>query len=104
MKLEAIDYQSPNAAEEFVTSLRETGFGVLKNHPIRKELVSSIYDNWQSFYNSADKENYRYNVGTQDGYFPPDVSETAKGHSKKTLKSISITTLGGSVRKNIKTN
>jgi isopenicillin N synthase-like dioxygenase len=25
-------------------------------------------------------------VGTQDGYFPPDVSETAKGHSKKDIK------------------
>ncbi|TDO95557.1 2OG-Fe(II) oxygenase family protein [Marinomonas balearica] len=86
MKLEAVDYQSPNAAEEFVTSLRETGFGVLKNHPIRQELVSSIYANWQTFFDSNEKENYRYNVGTQDGYFPPDVSETAKGHTKKDIK------------------
>ncbi|WP_343771834.1 2OG-Fe(II) oxygenase family protein, partial [Marinomonas arenicola] len=28
----------------------------------------------------------RYNKGTQDGYFPPDVSETAKGHTKKDIK------------------
>ncbi|MBJ7550397.1 isopenicillin N synthase family dioxygenase [Marinomonas ostreistagni] len=86
MILEAVDYQSPTAAQDFVKSLRETGFGVLKNHPIRQQLVSDIYQNWHDFFNSEEKHNYRYNVGTQDGYFPPDVSETAKGHSKKDIK------------------
>ena len=32
--LKAVDYRAPNAAEQFVASLRETGFGVLSNHPI----------------------------------------------------------------------
>jgi len=86
MILEAVDYQSPTAAQDFVKSLRETGFGVLKNHPIRQQLVSDIYKNWHDFFNSEEKHNFRYNVGTQDGYFPPDVSETAKGHSKKDIK------------------
>ncbi|MEC8081940.1 MAG: 2OG-Fe(II) oxygenase family protein [Pseudomonadota bacterium] len=86
MILEAVDYQSPTAAQDFVKSLRETGFGVLKNHPIRQQLVSDIYQNWHEFFNSEEKHNFRYNVGTQDGYFPPDVSETAKGHSKKDIK------------------
>ena len=86
MILEAVDYQSPTAAQDFVKSLRETGFGVLKNHPIRQQLVSDIYQNWHDFFNSEEKHNFRYNVGTQDGYFPPDVSETAKGHSKKDIK------------------
>ena len=35
MQLVAVDYQAENAQEEFVKSLRETGFGVLKNHPIQ---------------------------------------------------------------------
>lgn len=86
MTLEAVDYRSPTAAQDFVKSLRETGFGVLKNHPIQQRLVSDIYQSWQDFYNSEAKHEYRYNVGTQDGYFPPDVSETAKGHSKKDIK------------------
>lgn len=86
MTLEAVDYRSPNAAQDFVKSLRETGFGVLKNHPIRQQLVSNIYQHWQDFYNSDEKHKFRYNVGTQDGYFPPDISETAKGHSKKDIK------------------
>ncbi|TPE49781.1 isopenicillin N synthase family oxygenase [Maribrevibacterium harenarium] len=84
--LTAVDYLSPNAAQEFTTSLRETGFGVLKNHPIQQALVNSIYQNWQAFYNSEEKHNYHYNVGTQDGYFPPEVSEVAKGHTKKDIK------------------
>lgn len=86
MKLEAVDYLSPTAAQDFVTSLRETGFGVLKNHPIRQQLVADIYQHWQAFFDGEEKHQYRYNVGTQDGYFPPDVSETAKGHTKKDIK------------------
>ncbi len=39
-----------------VRSLRETGFGVLKNHPIPKELVESIYENWYQFFISEEKE------------------------------------------------
>ncbi|USD63733.1 isopenicillin N synthase family oxygenase [Vibrio sp. SCSIO 43140] len=86
MKLETVDYQAPDAAEQFVTSLRETGFGVLKNHPIPQELVESIYENWYQFFMSQDKDAYQFNVETQDGYFPPSVSEVAKGHNVKDIK------------------
>ncbi|EFP96493.1 isopenicillin N synthase family dioxygenase [Vibrio caribbeanicus] len=86
MKLETVDYQAENAAELFVSSLRETGFGVLKNHPIPKELVESIYENWYQFFMSEKKNEFKFNVDTQDGYFPPDVSEIAKGHKVKDIK------------------
>ncbi|EGU60684.1 isopenicillin N synthase, partial [Vibrio nigripulchritudo ATCC 27043] len=86
MKLETVDYRSPNAAEQFVKSLRETGFGVLSNHPIQKELVESIYENWYKFFTSEEKEQYQFNVETQDGYFPPSISEVAKGHTVKDIK------------------
>lgn len=86
MKLEAVDYNAENAAELFVESLRTTGFGVLKNHPIQQELVQSIYDNWHRFFNTEEKENFRFNVETQDGFFPSEVSEVAKGHTKKDIK------------------
>ncbi|GAL32295.1 isopenicillin N synthase [Vibrio maritimus] len=86
MKLETVDYQAADAAEQFVTSLRETGFGVLKNHPIPQELVESIYENWYQFFMSQSKNDYQFNVETQDGYFPPTVSEVAKGHSVKDIK------------------
>lgn len=86
MKLETVDYLAEDAAKQFVTSLRETGFGVLKNHPIPKELVESIYENWYQFFMSERKNEFHFNVETQDGYFPPTVSEVAKGHSVKDIK------------------
>ena len=88
MKLEAVDYLADNADKLFVESLRETGFGVLKNHPIQQKMVSSIYANWQNFFNKSeeDKEQYLYNKDTQDGFFPQSVSETAKGFKKKDIK------------------
>jgi len=46
MKLTTVDFKANNAAELFVESLSNTGFGVLKNHPIPQELVESIYKNW----------------------------------------------------------
>ncbi|WP_318481165.1 2OG-Fe(II) oxygenase family protein [Photobacterium leiognathi] len=86
MKLEAVDYTAKNAKQLFVESLRNTGFGVLKNHPIQQKLVQSIYDNWYQFFNSEEKTDFLFNVETQDGLFPTEVSETAKGHTKKDIK------------------
>ncbi|MEI8592982.1 isopenicillin N synthase family dioxygenase [Photobacterium sp. Hal280] len=86
MKLEAIDFTADDAQARFVESLRETGFGVLKNHPLQQELVSSIYHHWQAFFDSEEKHAFRFNAETQDGFFPPDVSETAKGHDQKDIK------------------
>ncbi|MBC3765376.1 isopenicillin N synthase family dioxygenase [Neptunicella marina] len=86
MKLEAVDFNADNAAELFVESLRETGFGVLRNHPIQQKMVDDIYTSWQAFFDSEEKNNFVYNKGTQDGFFPSTVSEVAKGHKKKDIK------------------
>ncbi len=84
--LSVVDYHSNNAAQEFVRSLHETGFGVLSNHPIQQELLESIYNNWAGFFASEAKYDYQFNVETQDGFFPLTVSETAKGFLKKDIK------------------
>ena len=86
MKLVAVDYTADNAEELFVESLHNTGFGVLKNHPIDQELVSSIYENWREFFFTEAKGDYLYNKGTQDGFFPSEISETAKGFTAKDIK------------------
>lgn len=86
MKLVAVDYQAENADKLFVESLRETGFGVLKNHPIQQNLVSDIYQHWQAFFDGKDKQDYLFDRETQDGFFPTSVSETAKGFKKKDIK------------------
>ena len=84
--LEAVDYQSEGASEAFVKSLHDTGFGVLKNHPIAEAQVRAIYDNWQAFFNSDRKTDFDYNVGTQDGFFSSKISEVAKDHTVKDIK------------------
>lgn len=86
MALVAIDYQADNAAELFTKSLRDTGFGVLKNHPISQDKVESIYANWKRFFDSEQKNDFIYKKETQDGFFPSSVSEVAKGFKKKDIK------------------
>ena len=44
-----IDYLSSKLGSKLTQSLKNTGFAVLKNHPIDKVLISSIYDDWKSF-------------------------------------------------------
>ncbi|MGB2426913.1 MAG: isopenicillin N synthase family dioxygenase [Alteromonas sp.] len=82
----AVDYQAADAKEQFVRSLRETGFGVLKNHPIQQQSVADIYATWQTFFDSDEKNNFIFNKDTQDGFFPSTVSEVAKGFKKKDIK------------------
>ncbi|GIU14678.1 isopenicillin N synthase family oxygenase [Shewanella sp. MBTL60-007] len=86
MILETIDYQTNDAAEKFVSSLRETGFGVLTNHPIDKDLVEKIYQEWHAFFNTEEKRSFLFKPETQDGFFPAEISETAKGHTVKDIK------------------
>jgi isopenicillin N synthase-like dioxygenase len=85
-KLVAVDYQAEDAKQQFVRSLRETGFGVLKNHPIQQQMVADIYETWQDFFNSDQKDQFTFNKDTQDGFFPSTVSEVAKGFKKKDIK------------------
>ena len=86
MSLPIVDYTAKDASQQFVKSLRETGFGVLTNHPIKQSLVESIYHNWQVFFNSQEKQNFTFDAEKQDGYFATEISETAKGHSHKDIK------------------
>lgn len=85
MGLYAVDYLAPNAGLEFVASLHEFGFGILKNHPIPQASVESIYAHWLNFFQSTEKYNYRFR-SSFDGYFPPEVSETAKGCAERDIK------------------
>ncbi|QDL54357.1 2OG-Fe(II) oxygenase family protein [Rhodoferax aquaticus] len=86
MHLPIVDFTSPTAPQDFCKSLHETGFGVLKNHPLPQALVESIYAEWLGFFKTDAKNKYPSNSETHDGYFSPSVSETAKNHSKKDLK------------------
>ncbi|WP_168016932.1 isopenicillin N synthase family dioxygenase [Halomonas salinarum] len=86
MAVQNVDFTAADAPQRFVASLRETGFGVLRNHPISAELVESIYRQWQEFFAGESKHDFRFDPERQDGYFPPEVSETAKGRTVRDLK------------------
>ena len=86
MDVLVVDYESPDAPVEFTRSLRETGFAVLVNHPLPQQLVEDIYEEWLAFFDSDAKYAYRFTPDNQDGWFGPDVSETAKGNSVRDLK------------------
>lgn len=80
-----VDYQSPDAAQQFVTSLRETGFAVLRNHSIDKALIQDLYKVWSGFFAWDGKHEYKFDPEIQDGYFPFK-SENAKDSAVKDLK------------------
>ena len=90
MNIQTVDYLSPQAGQDFVDSLHETGFAVLKNHPISGDALRNIYKHWGDFFNSDEKLEFLYDPenrdGTQQGYHPTEVSETAVGHTVKDLK------------------
>ena len=56
--VKTIDFQLSDAHLQLVKSLKETGFAVIRNHGINKELIESIYEEWSSFFKSDNKYNY----------------------------------------------
>jgi len=84
--LVAVDYGADNADERFVASLHETGFGVLRNHPIAESTVNAIYQHWAGFFASEDKHQFLFDPEKFDGFFPTSMAEAAKGNSVRDLK------------------
>ncbi len=86
MKLEAVDYTDRHAAEAFVESLRNTGFGVLRNHPIPQRVVDDLYTQWKAFFHDETKHEFLYNPEKYDGFFPAEQAEAAKGRLTRDIK------------------
>ena len=84
-KILTIDYQSSDLGKKLTTSLRNTGFAVIKNHPISHDLIDSIYTEWKDFFSNEAKKNYQFDLVKQDGFFPY-LSENAKDSNVKDLK------------------
>ena len=84
-KILTIDYQSSDLGKNLTTSLRNTGFAVIKNHPISHNLIDSIYTEWKDFFSNDAKKNYQFDLVKQDGFFPY-LSENAKDSNVKDLK------------------
>jgi len=85
MNVRTVNYKDPNNSHDFTRSLRQTGFGVLNNHPIDVNLINSVYDEWKLFFSKNQKHEYLYDTIKQDGYFPLG-TENAKGTSYSDIK------------------
>lgn len=86
MKVLKVDFTSPNAPTIFCESFKDTGFAVIEHPPINKTLIHEIYAEWRDFFENADKEKYLFHRETQDGFFPKEISETAKNANLKDIK------------------
>ena len=80
-----IDYNDSDADRLFEKSLKNTGFAVIKDHPIDKDLIGEVYKEWENYFSSESKNNYMFDEVKQDGYFPY-LTENAKGSTAKDLK------------------
>ena len=85
MQAAVVDYQASDAPAKFAESLHQTGFAVLKNHPIPPELFQQVKKEWVKFLASDEKLKIMYDRAAcpQDGYFP---TESAKGEVLDDLK------------------
>ena len=90
MIVASIDYQAHDAGALFTHSLRETGFAVLRNHPLPAALITAMYNGWGSFFNSNEKWDYRFFLPdggpSREGYIPLDAAETALGSGTRDIK------------------
>ena len=65
----AIDPNDAEAPKQFFQSLRDTGFAILKNHPITSEEIDAMYGAWAGFFEEEGKHEFAPKDGRQDGYF-----------------------------------
>lgn len=81
----AISLTDPEAPAKFAKSFRETGFAILKDHPISKDEIDRIYHVWAEFFEHGNKVDYAVQPNESNGYFGFK-SENAKGAAHKDLK------------------
>ena len=70
MNVRKVKYTDQDGPYNFASSLRQTGFSILTNHPIDKSLIDTVYEEWHNFFNSSNKNHYIFDKEKQDGYFP----------------------------------
>ena len=68
MNVAKIRFNDKDAPAAFTKSLKETGFGVIIDHPIDLSLMERVYNEWKQFFNSDSKFEYLFDPEKQDGY------------------------------------
>ena len=63
MNVAKIRFNYKYAPAAFTKSLKETGFGVITDHPIDLSLMERVYNEWKQFFNSDSKFKYLLCLG-----------------------------------------
>ena len=50
MNVQTVDFQSDSAGKQFAQSLHDSGFVVLKNHPVSQQKLDRLYHAWFEFF------------------------------------------------------
>lgn len=79
-----VDFRDSSFGADFAESMRKTGFGVVRGHPVKQALIKAALDEWAAFFALPTdvKMAYKFNVQDQFGYFPFK-SENAKDNKGK---------------------
>lgn len=91
MSIAVVDFSQPSAKNLFVQSIRETGFAVVENHGISWDLIQKVFKSWENFFSQPEfiKRKFLFKRDfqkVQDGFFPQEISEVAKGEKVKDIK------------------
>lgn len=70
MPVLSIDFNAADAHQQFLDSLKQTGFAVLKNHPLDNKLLKKVHNEWRDFYSLGLQKKYPWINDTQEGYAP----------------------------------
>lgn len=81
----AISYTDPDAGAKFAKSLHDTGFAILKDHPISSGEIDEMYRVWSDYFQNDDRFEHAVKPGEVHGYYGFK-SENAKGSAHKDLK------------------
>src|SRR5210317_626483 len=85
MLVKTVDYHDVNAGKTLASSLHDTGFAILVNHPVSPQRIDEAYAQWGAFFEDSKKHDWLRDPERQDGYFPFK-SENAKDAPAKDLK------------------
>ena len=94
MNVLVVDYRDPDAPAKFTESLRTTGFGVLKNHPIPQSLVEEIYREWLGFFDTEAKHRYAFSRRRRTASSPPPSPRRPRATRSRTSRSSSTLPVG----------
>jgi isopenicillin N synthase-like dioxygenase len=85
-ELSPLSYRHPAFQQQLVSSLHQSGFALVVDHPLSLARVARIYREWHAFFARGEAEAFAMDASGQDGYFSLGEAEHAKGYTQRDYK------------------